>query len=147
MRLINRNSSLIPQTGYHKNDRVFSEIKLYLQREWDRLADIEGSRPRQWESEHKRPDFLSLTKSIYLNNGPTQKNGYDCGLFMLCSIQFFCHANPKSLPYSVLKDLNDKCMYEMILFAMNEFSLKFLKFCSRSGGRPQGRPQGPFRAG
>ncbi|GAX77979.1 hypothetical protein CEUSTIGMA_g5421.t1 [Chlamydomonas eustigma] len=37
---------------------------------------------------------------------PTQDNYCDCGLFMLSSIQFFCHANPHRLDYSVVQSLN-----------------------------------------
>ncbi len=35
-----------------------------------------------------------------------QDNHCDCGLFLLCSVQFFCHANPQRLTVDVLNSLN-----------------------------------------
>jgi len=43
---------------------------------------------------------------LSLKHLPRQANGYDCGLFVLCTIEFFCHANPKNVLSSAIKDLN-----------------------------------------
>ena len=43
---------------------------------------------------------------LKLRSLPTQDNHCDCGLFVLCAVLFFCHANPKVLDYSVLLALN-----------------------------------------
>ena len=44
--------------------------------------------------------------TLSLKHVPQQDNGHDCGLFVLCTMEFFCHANPKDVLFSVVKDLN-----------------------------------------
>ena len=43
---------------------------------------------------------------LKLRSLPTQDNHCDCGLFVLCAVLFFCHANPKVLDIGVLLALN-----------------------------------------
>ena len=104
-------------TGAHHpttKSSSFSLLELwsFLQHEW--LArvnanDTEVSFPKAWEREHgTQPSFnanasikelkkMALVSTFALPHLPRQENGFDCGLFMLCSLEYFCHANPKKL--------------------------------------------------
>lgn len=44
---------------------------------------------------------------LKLSSLPTQDNHCDCGLFVLCFVMFFCHANPRELDFGVLEALNN----------------------------------------
>lgn len=47
-------------------------------------------------------------KMLSLSHLPRQDNYFDCGLFVLTSVEFFCHAAPQEIPHSALANLNTK---------------------------------------
>jgi sentrin-specific protease 7 len=51
-----------------------------------------------------RPDI----QSIKLNSVPRQRNGADCGLFVLSYAEYFCAAEPPCIKWDVMKKLNSK---------------------------------------
>lgn len=97
-------------------DGIAENIREYLQREWSRQWDNEGSVAFAWKQERlfQRNSFTPETMPAIKAEVPRQPNGFDCGLFMLAYLERWCTVPPsqsdmqlKSTPFS--RGLRGKC--------------------------------------